>query len=87
MGKLARALKGVIEKVKFRTKLKRMDDWWNYTGGSCFGLFPPSFYYTHTEEEVRRITDETLERLRSMIKELEDERTPQEKVNENLFGK
>ena len=71
--------KRIIEKVKFRIKLKRMDDWWYYIGGSCFGLFPPSFYYTHTEEEVRRITDETLERLRSMIKELEDERTPQEK--------
>ena len=78
MGKLARALKGVIEKVKFRIKLKRMDDWWYFTGGNCFGLFPPSFYYTHTEEEVRRITDETLERLRSLIEELEDERTPQE---------
>ncbi len=51
----------------------------HYTGGNCFGLFPPSFYYIHTEEEVRCITDETLERLRSMIKELEDERTPQEK--------
>lgn len=63
--------KGIIEKVKFRIKLKHMDDWWYYTGGICFGLFPPSLYYTHTEEEVGRITDETLERLRSMIKELE----------------
>ena len=78
MGKLAKAIKGIIEKVKFRIKLKRMDDWWYFTGGNCFGLFPPSFYYTHTEEEVRRITDETLERLRSMIEKLEDERTPQE---------
>lgn len=35
-----------------------------------------------TEEEVRRITNKTLDRLRSMITEPEDERTPQEKVNE-----
>ena len=70
MGKLERVLKGIIEKVKFRIKLKRMDDWWYYRGGGCFELFPPSFYYTHTEEEVRRITDETLESLRSMVKEL-----------------
>ena len=69
---MARVIKGVIEKVIFRIKLKRMDDWWYCTGGNCFGLFPPSFYYTHTKEEVRRITDEVLERLRSMIKELED---------------
>ena len=29
----------------------------------CFNA-EKGFYYTHTEEEVRRITDETLERLR-----------------------
>lgn len=78
MGKLAKALKGIIEKIRFRIKLKRMDDWWYYTGGNCYGLFPPSFYYTHTEEEVRRITDETVESLRALIKELEDKRTLQE---------
>ena len=64
--------KRIIEKGKLSIKLKHMDDWWYYTGGNCFGLFPPSFYYTHTEEEVRRITDETLESLRSMIKKPEN---------------
>ena len=78
MGKLAKALKEISEKIRFRIKLKRMDDWWYYTGGNCYGLFPPSFYYTHTEEEVRRITDETVESLRALIKDLEDKRTLQE---------
>ena len=78
MGKLVKALKGISEKIRFRIKLKRMDDWWYYTGGNCYGLFPPSFYYTHTEEEVRRITDETVESLRALIKDLEDKRTLQE---------
>lgn len=56
----------------FRIKLKQMDDWWYYTGGSCWGLFPPSFYYTHTEEEVERITKETKARIQAMIDQLGD---------------
>lgn len=47
-------------------KLKRMDDWWYLMGGSCFGLLPPSFYYTHTEEEIKRTADEELDKLRAI---------------------
>ncbi len=53
---------------------------------NCFGLFSPSFYYTHTGEEVRRIADETLEKLRSMITFAIDVGR-MEKVNENAVGK
>lgn len=63
-------LKNLIHKIWFRIKLKGMDDWWYYTGASSWKLFPPSFYYTHTEEEIERITDETLERLRATIEKL-----------------
>ena len=49
-----------------------MDDWWYYTGGNCWGLFPPSFYYTHTEEEVERITKETKARIQALIDQLGD---------------
>lgn len=45
----------------FKIKLREMDDIWELMGGSCWGLFPPSFYYTHTEEEIERITKETIE--------------------------
>lgn len=48
--------------IELRVRLKRMDDWWYLMGGSCFGLFPPSFYYTHTEEEIKRVTDEELDK-------------------------
>lgn len=46
-----------------------MDKWWSFMGGECFGLFPPSFYYTHTEEEIERISEETIARLCAMIEE------------------
>lgn len=59
-----------MRKIIFRIKLKQMDDWWYFMGGSCFELFPPSFYYTHTEEEIERITAENLERIDKLINEL-----------------
>ena len=45
--------------------------WWE-TGGSCFGLFPPSFYHKHTPEEVEQIKAETLKQIREAIDKLED---------------
>lgn len=46
-----------------------MDYQWELMGGRCWGLFPPSFYYTHTEEEIEKITNETIEELEKMINE------------------
>lgn len=54
-------LKKIKRKVMFKIKLWEMDRLWELMGGSCWGLFPPSFYYTHTEEEIERITKETIE--------------------------
>lgn len=71
MMKIIRIIKGWIDKIIFRIKLWEMDEWY-YTGGSCWGLFPPSFYYTHTEEEIERITAETRERIQALIDQLGD---------------
>ena len=51
-----------------------MDDLWYIMGGSCFGVFPPSFYYTHTEEEIKRITAEKMEKIQKMITEIKERR-------------
>ena len=63
--------KNLINKIWFRIKLKEMDDWRYYTGGNCWGLFPSSFYYTHTEEEIERITAETKARIQALIDQME----------------
>lgn len=68
---MIRLLKGFFHKIWFHIKLKEMDNMWYLMGGSCFGLFPPSFYYTHTEEEIKQITEETLGDLYDMIEEYE----------------
>ena len=49
-----------------------MDDMWYLMGGGCFGGHPPSFYYKHTPEEVKRIHEEELAELRRLIKEFEE---------------
>ena len=72
MMKILRIIKGWIDKIIFRIKLWEMDEWWYYTGGSCWGLFPPSFYYAHSEEEIERITAETRARIQALIDQLGD---------------
>lgn len=69
MGKCIDTLKELKRKVLFKIKLREMDYRWELMGGSCWGLFPPSFYYTHTEEEIKQITTETIEKLQKMIDE------------------
>lgn len=56
-----------VQKILFQIKLWQMDEWWYYTGASSWELFPPSFYYTHTREEIDRITAETVERIQKLI--------------------
>lgn len=63
------ALKKIKHRIMFKIKLWEMDSLWELMGGSCWGLFPPSFYYTHTEEEIERITKETIESCQKMIDE------------------
>lgn len=64
-------IKSAWEKFKFYLKLRRMDKFWYEHGGCCFGLFPPSFYYTHTEEEIERIRKEEIGKLEAIIEDYE----------------
>lgn len=68
--KLVQTIRSFIKKILFRLKLIKMDLIWDLDCHSCFNLFPPSFYYTHTEEEVERITDEMQRKLLAYIEEL-----------------
>lgn len=64
-------LKYLFYRLKLHHRLKKMDDRWYFMGGNCFGLFPPSFYYTHSEEDIKRIRDETLAKAYFLINQLE----------------
>lgn len=60
-----------IEKWKLKNKLRKMDDEWYLDGGNCFGLFPPSFYYTHDEDEISCITQNEINKLKEILKNYE----------------
>lgn len=53
--------------IKGRMKLWKMDSMWRFTGGPANSLFPPSFYYTHTEEEINKAVDEALRPLEEIL--------------------
>ena len=58
-----------------------MDFDWNMGCCSCFNPFPPSFYYTHTDEEIKQIKEEMYIGLKALIEELselEENRTVRE---------
>lgn len=39
-------------------------------GGNSWGLFPPSFYYTHTQEEAERISAKAIEEIEELMDRL-----------------
>ncbi len=65
-------MRRLFEKILFRIKLWDMDRQWRMMGGNCFALFPPSFYYTHTPEEVERITREEIAKIRKILDEYKE---------------
>ena len=60
-------LKKWIEKRRWKLKLERMDFIWYFYGGSSWQLFPPSYYYTHSPEEVEAETTRILNELEAMV--------------------
>ena len=51
---------------------------------SCWELFPPSFYRTHTEEEIEEATAKAMEGLDELLEEL---REREGKRNEDISGR
>ena len=82
-------LRKLMQKIRFRMKLRQMDYWWYFIGGNNWQLFPPSFYYTHTEEEIKRITGEELDKLRAIRDRFitEHDLTRQEKQQKEIKKK
>lgn len=65
--KIAKKLKDMI---LFRIKLYAMNEWFYFLGMNSWTLFPPSFYHTHTKDEIEHIKQETLRELRKLLQEI-----------------
>lgn len=68
---MLKKIKKPFKKIIFRIKLYLLDASWYEMGGRCWGLFPPSFYVTHSEEEIEQITKEKLMKIKGLIDELD----------------
>ncbi len=66
-----RRIKKRIKKIKVLSGSKDWKAENDCLDNSAWCLFPPSFYQTHTQEEINRITRLTLEKIRSLIDKLE----------------
>lgn len=63
-------LKKIIREIRnvfIRMSMVAEDDFWFNTGGDG-ELFPPSFFATHTEEEVKEIYEREIAELRERLK-------------------
>lgn len=82
--KCIKPINNFIKKLGYKIKLVWMDYQWELVCYSCFNPFPPSFYYTHTEEEIERITEDMRNRLYALIEELQKENSALEKKEDTL---
>ena len=60
-------IRKIYEKIRYEMELRRMDKLWHFYGENSWRLFPPSFYYRHTPEEIERITEETITELQAVL--------------------
>lgn len=59
-----------MRRIMFRIKMYQWESSWNsMTCNSCFRLFPPSFYLTHSQEEIERITAKEIAELKEMVEQ------------------
>lgn len=64
-------IRNIHEGLRTRRKLNGMDEIWSLYGGGCFGLHPPSFYHKHSEEEIKRIQQEEIAKLKEILNEFQ----------------
>lgn len=66
------ALKNCLKKLIIRREPKSIEELlYNYGFGSCFSLFPPSFYRKHSEEKAKQLREAELSKLHQMLEEYE----------------
>lgn len=63
--------KAYRDRKRYQKALDDLDRFMDSTFQTCFMLFRPSFYVTHTPEEIEKATKESLERINKLLEELD----------------
>lgn len=69
--KKERFIKKMIRKMRRKAKLEMLDEMARITGAISWMLFSPSFYFTHTQEEIEQAEAEQLAECERLLEELE----------------
>ena len=62
------AFKKKLAKMSLEQKCEYLDNIWELTGGYSWTLFLPSFYLTHTKEEVEKATNEEARKIQEVLR-------------------
>lgn len=66
-------MKKLFKRVRFELKMRRMDREWRMLGGPCFQMYPPSFYYRHTPEEIAEIKARDMKEMKELLKQFDEQ--------------
>lgn len=69
INKLKNSFKQIIQFYTFSIN----DELYSLTDMKCWRLFPPSFYKTHSAEEIREAEAKAIERINKLILELKED--------------
>lgn len=61
----------IVKKVVFEIKMQEMDFFASFTGMDSWMLFPPSYYYRFSSEELEKMKIEMREKIQEIFDEWE----------------
>lgn len=66
-----RVIKSLIARLHRKHELMVIDEMARFTGAISWMLFPPSFYLTHTQEEIEKAEAEQIAECERLLEEME----------------
>lgn len=77
LNKFVIMINNLYKKILFHIKLARMDFFWDMHCSKVSYPLPPSFYYTHKEEEIEQMYED----LRAYVEKLARENAEREETS------
>lgn len=69
LNKFVKMINDLYTKILFHIKLAKMDFFWDMHCSKVSYPLPPSFYYTHTEEEIGQMYEDLRAYVEKLVRE------------------